>query len=71
MTNIEDEGNNGKPSKEAKKLKGNGCRFSFTFNEINLLCRLEEVIFYRLFFLKTASPLRLKITITAKVTIRV
>ena len=24
MTNIEDEGNNGKPSKEAKELKGNG-----------------------------------------------
>ena len=30
-----------------------------------------DTFFYRLFFLKTASPLRLKITITAKVTISV
>ena len=50
---------------------GNGCQFLFTFNKKKPPLQARGGLFYRLFFLKTASPLRLKIKITAKVTISV
>ena len=48
-----------------------GCRFSFTFNEKKPPLQARGGLFYRLFFLKTVNPLRLKIAITAKLTISV